>query len=109
MSRKTRKRSPCFRRIMMAPFWKIITLRWPLECSGCRGGGSIALCYSRANAMETNVSTQPKIRITPEEYLELERKADRKSEYLNGEMFEMPGVTWDHSGIVLNIATELRN
>ena len=57
--------------------------------------------------METKVSTQPKVRFTPEEYLELERKAETKSEYLDGEVFAMPGVSWEHSRIVLNIATGL--
>jgi hypothetical protein len=33
------------------------------------------------------VSTQPKTFLTPEQYLEIERKAEYKSEYLNGEMF----------------------
>ena len=36
--------------------------------------------------MEKEVSTHPKKRITPQEYLELERKAEIKSEYLDGEM-----------------------
>jgi Uma2 family endonuclease len=58
--------------------------------------------------MESNVSTQPKVRITPEEYLALERKAETKSEYLDGEMFPMPGVTLAHSTIVWNIGLELR-
>ena len=51
--------------------------------------------------METRVSTQPKVRFTPEEYLELERKAETtKSEYLDGEMFPMPGVSRQHARIV---------
>jgi len=57
--------------------------------------------------METRVSTQPKVRITPEEYLVLERQAETKSEYLDGEMFAMPGVTLEHSMIVTNLAVEL--
>ena len=57
--------------------------------------------------METRVSTQPKARITLEEYLALERKAETKSEYLDGEMFEMPGVTRQHAQIVFNLGTEL--
>ena len=57
--------------------------------------------------METNVSTQPKPRFTPEEYLELERKAEIRSEYLDGEIFPMPGVTRRHSKIVVNLGTEL--
>jgi Uma2 family endonuclease len=58
--------------------------------------------------MESNVSTHPKVRITPEEYLALERKAETKNEYLDGEMFPMPGVTMAHSTIVWNIGSELR-
>ena len=57
--------------------------------------------------MESNVSTQPNVRITPAEYLELERQAETKSEYLDGEMFAMPGVSWQHTKIVFNLATEL--
>jgi Uma2 family endonuclease len=57
--------------------------------------------------METKVSTQPKVRFTPEEYLELERKSETKNEYLDGEIFAMPGVSWQHNKIVLNLGTEL--
>jgi len=58
--------------------------------------------------MENQVSSQPKIRVTADDYLELERKAEVKSEYLNGEIVPMPGVTREHNLISLNIATELR-
>jgi Uma2 family endonuclease len=37
------------------------------------------------------VSTQPKTLITPEQYLEIERKAEYRSEYYQGEMFPMGG------------------
>jgi Uma2 family endonuclease len=57
--------------------------------------------------MENDLSTQPKPRITPQEYLELERKAEIKSEYLDGEMFAMSGATREHAKVVLNIGTEL--
>src|SRR5262249_3429521 len=43
------------------------------------------------------------------EYLALERKAEIKSEYLDGEMFAMSGVTLEHSSIVVNLITELNN
>ena len=59
--------------------------------------------------MEQEVSTQPKARITPEEYLELERKAELKSEYIDGEMFAMSGATREHTKIVANISAELTN
>jgi Uma2 family endonuclease len=59
--------------------------------------------------MENEVSTHPKRRITPAEYLELERRAEIKSEYLDGEMFAMSGFTLKHSAIVVNLITELNN
>jgi hypothetical protein len=37
------------------------------------------------------MSTQPKSFLTPEEYLAIEREAETKSEYWNGEMFPMSG------------------
>jgi Uma2 family endonuclease len=57
--------------------------------------------------MEHEVSTQPKRRITPEEYLEIERKAETKSEYFDGEMFSMAGATLEHNRIATNITIEL--
>ncbi|MEZ5583175.1 MAG: Uma2 family endonuclease [Candidatus Competibacteraceae bacterium] len=43
----------------------------------------------------------------PEDYLALERSADYKSEYLNGEMFAMTGASEAHNLIVANIIREL--
>jgi Uma2 family endonuclease len=58
--------------------------------------------------METRVSTQPKVRFTPEEYLEHERRQlETKSEYFDGEIFAMPGVSLQHARIVMNLGTEL--
>lgn len=42
------------------------------------------------------MATNPKNYITPEEYLELERDAERKSEYFNGEIFSMAGTDPRH-------------
>ncbi|HLO87243.1 MAG TPA: Uma2 family endonuclease [Nostocaceae cyanobacterium] len=39
---------------------------------------------------------------TPEEYLELEAKAEYKSEYRDGEIIPMPGVTTNHNTIAIN-------
>ena len=39
------------------------------------------------------MSTQPKTFLTPEQYLEIERKAEFKSEYYQGEMFAMAGAS----------------
>ena len=49
------------------------------------------------------MSLQPKPRLTPEEYLALERKAEYKSEYLAGEMFAMAGASERHVSIVANV------
>jgi Uma2 family endonuclease len=46
--------------------------------------------------------------VTPEEYLAAEQSAERKSEYLNGEVFAMAGTT-RHNPIVTNLVGELRN
>jgi Uma2 family endonuclease len=45
--------------------------------------------------------------VSPAEYLELERKAERKSEYFQGEMFAMAPVNQRHGLIVTNLAGEL--
>ena len=54
------------------------------------------------------MSLQPKTRLTPEEYLAIERKAEYKSEYFNGEMFAMAGASERHVLIVTNVVAELR-
>jgi len=53
------------------------------------------------------MSSQPKTFLTPEEYLEIERKAERKSEYYQGEMFLMAGGTTRHAWIISNLNYEL--
>ncbi len=45
--------------------------------------------------------------LTPEQYLEIERKAEVRSEYLNGEMFAMAGSTFNHNRILRNTEREL--
>lgn len=54
------------------------------------------------------MSLQTRPRLTPEEYLALERAATSKSEFFNGEMFAMAGATEEHVLIVVNVAGELR-
>ncbi len=46
---------------------------------------------------------QPVKRYTPEEYYALERAAEYKSEYFDGEIFAMAGGTDEHSAIIGNI------
>ncbi|MEH2034962.1 Uma2 family endonuclease [Nostoc sp.] len=49
-----------------------------------------------------------KIYYTPEEYLEIEEKAEYKSEYRDGEIVPMTGGTTIHNKIALNLAASLK-
>lgn len=51
--------------------------------------------------------TEPKQRLSPEEYLARERVAEVKSEYLAGETFLMSGASRKHGLVTLNIAASL--
>jgi Uma2 family endonuclease len=53
------------------------------------------------------MSSQSKLRLTPEEYLTLEREAEYKSEYFDGEVFAMAGASARHVLIVTNVVREL--
>lgn len=55
------------------------------------------------------MSSPARARLTPEEYLEIERKADLKSEYLSGEMFALAGTTAAHALIVTNVISALHD
>lgn len=56
-----------------------------------------------------NLTVFPKAKFyTAEEYLNLEEKAESKSEYLDGLIFQMAGGTEAHNDITLNVATRLR-
>lgn len=46
--------------------------------------------------------------VTPQEYIENERRSEFRSEYLAGEIFAMSGATRKHNVIALNIAEKLR-
>lgn len=50
---------------------------------------------------------QLKLRLTPEEYLFIERRAEFKSEFFDGEMFAMSGASELHNLIVVNTVIEL--
>jgi Uma2 family endonuclease len=57
--------------------------------------------------IEMLMSTQPKTFLTPEQYLEIERAAESRSEYYNGEMFAMAGTSFRHARIIRNVMFEL--
>ena len=50
------------------------------------------------------MSAIPKTKLTPEEYLEMERKAEFKSEYFNGEIFAMAGAKRNHNKAATNVS-----
>ena len=49
------------------------------------------------------MSTAVEVRYTPEQYLALERKAEFKSEYIDGGIYPMPGASGPHNDIVMNL------
>src|SRR5829696_6395655 len=53
------------------------------------------------------MASKPKLRFTPEEYLAMEREAEYKSEYIDGEIIAMVGASEPHNIIVVNIVTIL--
>ena len=56
------------------------------------------------------MSAVPKPRkLTVEEYFAIEAKAERKSEFFNGEMFLMAGASREHNILTRNLTAELHN
>jgi Uma2 family endonuclease len=53
------------------------------------------------------MSSQPKIYLTPEEYLAIERRNEYKSDYVDGEMVAMTGASRRHNLITVNISREI--
>lgn len=53
------------------------------------------------------MTAQPQRKISPEEYLELEREADYKSEYFQGEVFAIAGAGRNHNRITENLSIDI--
>ena len=53
------------------------------------------------------MSSLPTTFITPEQYLEIERRAEFKSEYFQGEMFAMSGGRQAHNRLAFNFSVEV--
>lgn len=54
------------------------------------------------------MSSEPKPYLSVQEYLEAERRAERKHEYYGGEVFAIAGASRRHALIVTNLVGELR-
>ncbi|MDS4057344.1 MAG: Uma2 family endonuclease [Candidatus Contendobacter sp.] len=54
------------------------------------------------------ISLQPKPYLSPEDYLALERRAELKSGYFDGEIFAMTSASEPHNLIVVNTLSEVR-
>jgi Uma2 family endonuclease len=54
------------------------------------------------------MSAQPQPRLSPEEYLALERAAEVKSEYYDGHMYAMSGGSYPHAKIIVNVSSGLQ-
>lgn len=52
------------------------------------------------------MSTHPKTFLSPEQYLEIERAAEYKSEYYDGEMFAMAGAAASHNLLIWTLLGE---
>lgn len=55
------------------------------------------------------MASQPNVLLTAEEYLDLEEKAEYKSEYIDGEVLAMSGVSPEHDTIAFNLGGILYN
>ena len=53
------------------------------------------------------MASLPRYHLSPEDYLTIERKAEFKSEYIDGEIYAMSGASESHNVIAGNIITEL--
>jgi Uma2 family endonuclease len=55
------------------------------------------------------MSAVPEPYLSPEEYLAIERKAEYKSEYSDGEMYAMSGASREHNRITVNLVRVIAN
>src|SRR5438552_2317939 len=55
------------------------------------------------------MSAQPQSRLTPEQYLEIERASEFRNEYYDGRMYAKPGGNHAHAIAIGNLACEIGN
>ncbi|HLX42939.1 MAG TPA: Uma2 family endonuclease [Bryobacteraceae bacterium] len=55
------------------------------------------------------MSAQAQPRVTPEQYLEIERAAEFRNEFYNGRIYAMSGGSWTHAVVIGNFVRSLGN
>src|SRR4051794_30434418 len=63
--------------------------------------------YASSRAWYCNPMSEPNRRLSPEEYLALERQSELRHEFLDGEVFAMAGASLHHNRIVRNVGGTL--
>ena len=74
-----------------------------------RPAADVTVCRTVRRRYYRDMAAQPQPRLTPEQYLELERAAEFRHEYYNGRMYAMAGGTLNHVVIIGNLTRELGN
>jgi Uma2 family endonuclease len=54
------------------------------------------------------MSAQAQPRVTPDQYLEIERAAEFRNEYYNGRIYAMSGSSWTHAVVIGNFVSALK-
>lgn len=72
-------------------------------------GGAPCAAHEELRYADEVMSSNPLPRLSPEEYLRIERAAEWKSEYMDGEMFAMSGASPRHAILSANLIAELNN
>ena len=74
-----------------------------------RPAADVTVCRTVRRRYYRDMAAQPQPRLTPEQYLELERAAEFRHEYYNGRMCAMAGASYRHTKIIGNIAAALHD
>src|SRR6185437_11913499 len=92
----------------MAPRTKPVSIRCFRSRAIARAGISAGIRNSGSTCKMKWTATLPApTYVSPEEYLERERKAETRSEYIRGEIFAMAGASVRHAAIITNLVIEI--
>ena len=66
-----------------------------------------SLCGPMLNCEQAAMASNPVVKLTEDEYLAIERAAEFKSEFIDGEMFAMSGGSPRHARLQRNLSSNL--